>query len=276
MLTTLNGSPLLLPEEVGPLLIEPVYDASVAVQVSTAVQTAAPSYRVPFVSADPVAQWVAEGDEISPSDATLNEIHVIPSKIAGLSVISSELAMDTSPMAAEAIGSGLARDIARRIDQAYFGALPAPAQSGLGALSGIQTYVNAAAYSNLDSLANAISKVQTVFANVDHFIAAPDVALQLATIKSLSGGAQPVLGMDATSATSRTILGVPMTVSPYVAAGTLWALDSSRVFVVVREDATVEADGSPFFTSDRVAVRAVMRVGFAFPQPNAIVKITTA
>lgn len=273
MLTTVTGSPLLGPEEVGPLLIEPVVTGSVAAQVSTVVRTGAPSYRIPYITVDPTAQWVAEGDEIPPSDATLNEVHVIPSKLAGLSVISSELAADSSPQAAQTVGDGLARDIARRMDQAFFGALSAPAQAGLGSLSGIQTYTNAAAFTNLDFAAQAISKVQGAFANVDRFIAAPDVALSLATVKALSGGAQPVLGMDATSATSRRILGVEMTVSPYVAAGTLWALDSSRVFVVIRTDATVEADTSPFFTSDRVAVRAIMRVGFGFPQPNAIVKV---
>jgi hypothetical protein len=64
----------------------------------------------------------------------------------------------------------------------------------------------------------------------------------VATIKETSTSNAPVLGLDATSATSRQILGVPLYVSQYVAANTLWAIDSSRVFLVVREDATVEAD----------------------------------
>ena len=57
-----------------------------------------------------------------------------------------------------------------------------------------------------------------------------------------------MLGTDATSATSRQILGVPL----YVPANTLYALDASRVWLVVRDDATVEADRSVFFASDRV------------------------
>jgi hypothetical protein len=44
---------------------------------------------------------------------------------------------------------------------------------------------------------------------------------------------------------------------------------------VVRQDAQVESDRSVFFTSDRVAVRATLRVGFGFPSPAAIVKIAT-
>jgi len=38
-------------------------------------------------------------------------------------------------------------------------------------------------------------------------------------------------------------------------ANTNWALDGSRVFVVVRDNATVEADRSVFFASDRWPLR---------------------
>lgn len=81
---------------------------------------------------------------------------------------------------------------------------------------------------------------------------------------------------DATSATGRRILGVPLYVSPYVAANTLWAIDASRVWLVVRDDAAVEADRSVFFTSDRVAVKATMRAAFGFVHPQALVKVGVA
>jgi hypothetical protein len=61
-------------------------------------------------------------------------------------------------------------------------------------------------------------------------------------------------------------------VSSALAANTLWALDSSRVWLVLRDDVTVEAHRSGFFTSDRVAVRATMRVGFGFVHPQSVVR----
>ena len=64
--------------------------------------------------------------------------------------------------------------------------------------------------------------------------------------------------------------------SQYVAANTLWAVDGSRVWLVVRADATVEADRSVFFTSDRVAVKGTMRAGFGFVHPQSVVKVATA
>jgi HK97 family phage major capsid protein len=66
---------------------------------------------------------VAEGAEITPSDPTLQELVVTPPKVAGLTIVSREMADDSDPAAAQVVGDGLARDIARRIDQAAFAGL---------------------------------------------------------------------------------------------------------------------------------------------------------
>ncbi len=274
--TTTNNVNALLPDEYGPLVVQPALDASVFAKVATTVTTGSTEYRIPIVSADPTAAWVAEGAEITPSDPTLQELTVTPAKVAGLTIISRELADDSDPAAAQVVGDGLARDIARRIDQAVFAGLASPAPAGLSTLSGVQVYVAAGAFANLDFAAEAISKAETVGAMVTAFVAAPATALALAKVKQSTGSNQPVLGMDATSATSRQILGVPLYVSPYVAANTLWAVDASRLWLVVRDDATVEADRSVFFTSDRVAVKATMRAGFGFVHPQSVVKVTIA
>ncbi|MEJ7742083.1 MAG: phage major capsid protein [Nocardioidaceae bacterium] len=69
------------------------------------------------MTADPTAAWVAEGDEIPISDPTLAELTVTPAKVAGLTIVSRELADDSDPAAAYVVGAGLARDIARRVDE---------------------------------------------------------------------------------------------------------------------------------------------------------------
>ncbi|MDQ3104102.1 MAG: phage major capsid protein [Actinomycetota bacterium] len=264
----------LLPDTHGPLVVQPAINASVFAQVATVVTTSSTKYRIPIVTADPAASWVAEGAEITPSDPTLQELVVMPPKVAGLTIVSREMADDSDPAAAQVVGDGLARDIARRIDQAAFAGLASPAPAGLSTLSGIQTYVNAGAFGNLDFAAEAISKAETVGATITAFVAGPATALALAKVKTQTGSNQPVLGMDATSATSRQVLGVPLFVSEYVAANTLWAVDRTRVWLVVRDDATVEADRSVYFTSDRVAVKATMRAGFGFVHAASVVKVT--
>jgi HK97 family phage major capsid protein len=54
------------------------------------------------------------------------------------------------------------------------------------------------------------------------------------------------------------------------------AVDISRVRLVVRHNAKVEADRSAFFTSDRVAVKATTRAGLGLVHPQSVVKVTTA
>jgi HK97 family phage major capsid protein len=276
LLTTTTNVNGILPDDFGALVVQPALALSVFAQVATTVTTGSTHYRIPIVSADPTASWVAEGAEISPSDPTLQELVVTPPKVAGLTIISRELADDSNPAAAQVVGDGLARDIARRIDQAAFAGLSAPAPAGLSTLSGVSTYVNASAYSNLDFAAQAISKAEVVGAKVTAFVTNPATALALATLKTGTGSNAPLLGSDPTAATSRSILGVPLYVSQYVAANTLWAIDSAGAWLVVRDDATVEADHSVYFTSDRVAVRATMRAGFGFVHPASVVKVSIA
>ncbi len=275
MLTTTNGAAVLLPDEVGALLVEPTLAMSVAAAVSTIVHTGSKSFRIPLVSADPSAEWVNEGQEITPSDPTLSEVVVTPSKVAGLTIISNELAKDSSPEAAGIVGEGLARDIARKIDAAYFGNLLPPAPAGLRSVVGVTAVAAGTAFTNLDAFAEAVAAAEQVGAILTHFVANPADALAMAKLRKSTGSNEPLLSSSATDASTRQLVGVPLLVSPSVAAGTVWGIDGSRSYLVIREDATVEVDASPFFTSDRTAVRAVERVGFAFPHAASVVKITT-
>src|SRR3954462_15494053 len=122
-LTTGTAGPLLTPEQVESLLIKPVLAASVALSplCTRVLRPTAFSVRLPAVTADPTAAWVAEGAEIPISDLVTAEADVVTRKVAGLSVVTSELAEDSSPEATAEVGRGLARDIARKVDAAFFG-----------------------------------------------------------------------------------------------------------------------------------------------------------
>jgi Phage capsid family len=82
-----------------------------------------------------------------------------------------------------------------------------------------------------------------------------------------------LLAPDASSPTRRSTLGVPLFASPAVAEGVAWLVPKTRAFLVVRSDVDVQFDSSAFFSSDRTAVRAVLRTSPAFPHPEAIVKV---
>ena len=99
-LTTSTGASILSPEQISQLVVLPLLSQSVAMTASTVVQTGSHSLRVPRVTQDPTAAWTAEGQEIDTSDAVLDEIDIVPAKLAGLTVITNELAADLSSPAA--------------------------------------------------------------------------------------------------------------------------------------------------------------------------------
>jgi HK97 family phage major capsid protein len=274
-LTNTSGAPLLAPEEVDRLLVQPTFAQSICTQIARVVRTGAFSFRLPYVSADPTAAWIAEGNEITPSDQTISEIDVVPAKLAGLSIISRELATDSSPAAAEEIGQGLARDLARTLDLAFFGTVGGVAPAGLGGLVGVTPGTSAAAFTSVDPFETAVNAVEAVGGNVSAWVGNAASVLELALIKKLASGSnESLLAPDPTQPARRMLVGRPVYVSPGVATKTIFGITGDRAVIVVRDDARLEVDGSVFFTSDRVAIKATLRVGFGFPHPAAIAKIT--
>jgi HK97 family phage major capsid protein len=276
-MSTITGGPILTPAQVHSLVIQPLIDQSVAAQVSTVVPTSSHDLRVPRVTQDPAAAWTQEGAEINVSYAVLDEILVTPKQLAGLVVISNELANDTSPAALQVVGDGLVRDLRRKIDAAYFTNTTANGPSGLGSLT-TSTAANGGAWATLDSFEAAKSAAETLHTQITAFVTSPATALTLSTLKQFGtvGSNMPLLQADPTQPSARTISGVPLYVSPSVAADLVWAIPAAHSLFVLRQDTTVVTDSSVFFTKDSVAVRATLRVAFGFTYPIAVVKVTKA
>lgn len=265
--------------EVGPLIVKPVEAASLALQLTTVVNTAGASFRFPRITSDPSAAWIAENAEITASEATADDVPVTPKKVAGLSIISNELANDTSPEAAGVIGGGLARDIARKVDQAFFGTAPGNTNVQPGGLEYLAATVESIAAdpaAGIDAFIDAIAAAEALGVTLDAFVTDPATARALAKLKVGTGSNLPLFGVGATNGIERNVLGVPLHVSPYVVAGTAWGIPKARVFSVLREDVTLDIDSSAFFTKDQTAIRGIMRIGFGFVQPEAIIKIKAA
>lgn len=275
VMSTTSTFALLAPETVHELLVARVYDLSVAVQVTgDPVEITTKSIRFPVVSKDPTAQWVAEGAEINPSDAQVDEVDVVPPKVAGLTIITRELADDTSPEAAEVVGDGIARDIARKVDAAFFGSLPSPAPAGLPSLTGVSLMKAGTTWGpSLDVFAAGASLAEQESANLTSWVASPTTALALHGLRQGNGSNVPLLATDPAQPSRRLIEGRPLLVSAAVRDGVVWGIPEDRAHVVVRDNAKIETDYSVFFTSDRVAVKGTMRVGFGFVHQAAVVKV---
>ena len=85
----------------------------------------------------------------------------------------------------------------------------------------------------MDFAAEAISKAEAVGATVTAFVTNPATALAVSKVKSATGSNAPLLGQDATAATSRQILGAPAVGEPIGGHSHALALDLSRVWLVL-------------------------------------------
>lgn len=273
LLETAAGG-ILRPEDVGNLIVRPVSLASRLFAVSTVVTTQSSKYRLPIVAADPSAGFVAEGEEIPVTDADVQELIITPAKVAGLTVVSRELANDSDPEATEVVGDGLGRDIAKKIDAAAFGTHTTNGPNGLRALAGVTEIDATGPLENLDAFAEAISEAENVGAQLTSFVASPAVALALAQLKTGSQFNTPLLGTDAANPTQRLVQGVPLIVSPAVGDDVIWGIPQAFSYVVLRDDeAPIDISPHAFFTSDRIAVKATLRVSWGWPNPAAVQKL---
>lgn len=273
--TTAAG--IIRPEDVGELIVEPIRAASTAFQVSTNVTTSSPEFRLPRVVADAGVGWYSEGSNIDETTPDVDELTIHVKACKALVKISVELADDSSPAAAAVVGDGLARNLARAIDTAYFGNTVSNGPSGLLSLADVQ-HVDAGSLLDLDAFAEAQSKMESVGSKVTAFCASATTVLRLSQLKTFSGATasnQPLLGADATSATGRTVLGVPLYSLPdgVIDNSTVWALDRAKSFMVLRSGVEIEADRSFFFGSHSIALRAVVRCSPGWPHEQAVVKI---
>ncbi|MGV9742716.1 phage major capsid protein [Nocardia farcinica] len=270
--TTASGISGILPEQIHQLIVQPVTRESVAFQVSTVLPTDSTTSKFPIVTEDPAAAWTPEGQEITEDDQEFDELEVTPKKVAALTVVSNELAADSNPSALNIVGAGLVRSLTAKVDAAFFAATTANGPDGIGTTTH-QLVDIGGGITNTDPFAEAISKAEQVGATITNFVAGPATAEALAKLKEATGSNKPLLGPDPTKPGARMVQGVPLLVSPYVTNGDIWGIPAAFSFAVLRNDATLAISEDAYFSSDRVGVRATLRVAFGFPHPKAIVRI---
>lgn len=274
-LTTTNSHGIVVPDDLGDLVIAAAARASIALRASTVVTTASREYRVPVLSGLPSSSFVAEGQELSLNDAVIEELTIIPAKIGHVAPLSRELVRDSfNEGAPEIVATAQGIDIARKIDMSFFGGDNPIANDGLQALTGVQE-VDAGTVLNLDAFAAAQSLSEDVGGIITSFVANPETALNLAQLKRSGDSNEPLLqaSVDPTQPTARMILGSQLLVSPAVDVDVIWAIPQLGSLVVVREDVQTEVSTDVFFTSDRVAVKTTARIGWGHSHPSSIVKI---
>lgn len=262
-----------LPTDFGEMLNRVVASKSVAAQASTPFSTDKQKVGFPLFVANPAVGWYNELDEITPADGDTDEVVITPSKTAGLTLLSNELADDSDPAIADQIGSALADQIAKAIDVAYFANATSKSYSGL--LSKSYTTVDAGGptLANLDKFVSARYAAEAHGARLTHWLVDPTVAEAISLLKKLSSGSNESLLQFVEDKVL--IVGLPVITTTDVDSGTLaWGVDKSQQRLVTRKGTTVER--FPSVTNDGQWVRAISRIGWDTLNPAGIVRIWDA
>lgn len=265
------------PEDYGRLVDLVLAEKSIAFRAGTVVGTANESIRFPLLKADPAVGWYAENTQIALTDPTTDELVVTPKAVKGLTQISNEAASDSNPEVATEVGRGLARNIAKKIDSAFFGNAVTNGPSGLLSLTGVNVVDTGSTVTltSLDVFHDAKAAALADGAEVSVWILAPDVALALSKAKTADASNVGLLDANGVG-DGVSLAGIPVLVSVDVAAGNAWGLDSTQVKIVQRTGTNVVRSIDAAFDHDAVQVRATARVGFGFTNPAGVVRLYDA
>jgi HK97 family phage major capsid protein len=264
------------PSDFGLLLNKAIQAKSTAFQATTLFGTEKVKVQFPLWVADPAVSWLAELEEIVPTDGTTGEVICIPSKAGGIVTLSNEITNDTDPAIADAAAAGIANQIARTVDVAFLGngtsgGDAAKVPDGLLSIA-YQTVDTGASVANLDVFISAIFKAQSVGANIDRWVMNPTVAETLSKLKKATGSNEPLLELVEDGFR---IAGIPVLTNPDVDSTTVaWGIDSTRTKTVLRQGTEMQRFDVP--RQDAIDVRGIARVGFAFLHPQSVVRLYDA
>ncbi|MEU3074287.1 phage major capsid protein [Streptomyces laurentii] len=242
------------------------------------VATNSSEWKTPVVTSDFTPAFVGPLADLPTGGFAAELLTVKPMKIATSEMLSSEFVNDSDGVSLNAISKSMLRTLALGFDkQALTGTAGADEFAGIINTSGIQNLALTDEPTDLSPFAAAFGMLEDVSANPSVVVMNPTRWAQLLGLKDTTG--RQLLSAGAGSGTdgvSRSILGVPVKVSPYVDPNTVLVYDASEIYAVIRQDARFETSSDAGFFKDGIGARAIMRAAIAVPNAAAVVKMAIA
>lgn len=255
------------------------------------VRTSLHQLRIPRLLTDPSSGWVAEGAEITASDATGDSILSTPQKLAALSIITNETIRDSTPALLDLYGDQMNRDLSLNLDLGFFeGTGTAPQIRGLKNVAGITSVsmgANGAQITNLDPWADAIGALAESNAEATAIFMHARDWKAISKIKETTGSNKPVMVNETVGPTgkiSRSIYGIPVFLTTRIATNEVqgtsgavctssYVVQADQVVVVLREDVDITVNPYRLSHEDKTEVKATLRADLIVPNPAAVVRI---
>lgn len=222
---------------------------------------------IPRHGSSMTAGWIAEGESLSESNMTFDNIGLKPRHIGALTELSRELVQQANPSIEQLVRDDMSAIIAEAFDAAILSGDGIKEPLGLLNTTGVQTGAIPATYADVLAL---LEKLELVNVAPNAWLTNPTVAKALrGTLKSASAGADYLW--------SGGRLGeVPAYATNQTPADTLLIGDFTQLVVGVWDSLQIVANpyANPAFARGGVYVRALMTADVAVRRPEAFVVAT--
>jgi HK97 family phage major capsid protein len=278
-ITTAGTGKAFSPEEMARSFVDLLAPQSVVMESGVQrVETEAETYSFPVVRSDFSAGFVGELDDLPTGGFGADPLKVTPRKIAAADLIANELMADGGPEFLNPIARSLMRSVALGFDrEALIGDGSGNGFAGIASTPGIQTHTVTGGLADLDPFVSAFGLLESANARATAIVMAPQTWAGLLALRETSGSLKPLLSESAGSPTAgvqRSILGVPVWLSSFMARTDILVYEADQIFAVWRKEAGFEISNQAGFLKDGTAVRAIARAVIAVPNAAAVCKIS--
>lgn len=290
-ITAVGGGAELTREQVVSILVEPLLAQSVVLAAGPRIfeTSGGAPVRVPTIDVYHLAAggqtnasatfWVGENTLIPESDPTYGEVVLLPSSLKSVKVLhrfSAELARHAVVNIAAALQAAIVTRVALAVDRAFLvGEGTNNTVKGLTNFPGIltRTYTTAP---KVDDLHDAVGAAMAANASPSRWFIHPDAFTTLRKQREGAGTGAYLLQSDPTEANVFRLLGLPVSVTTQLPAGTILLVDMSQVAVARDLDASVKLLDQTYGDWDQLALRVVSRWDIAALNPEGVVRLTAA
>lgn len=169
-------------------------------------------------------------------------------------MLANELVQDGGSSFLNPVAKSLMRSVALGFDrEALIGTGSGKGFIGISKTAGIQTHAVTGGLKDLDPFVTAFGKLEAANAKATAIVMSPKTWSGLMALREATGSLKPLLSESAGSPTTgiqRSILGVPVWLSPFLPDAEILTYEADQVFAVWRKDAGFEISDQFGFLKD--------------------------
>ncbi|MDP7728481.1 phage major capsid protein [Mycobacterium sp. TY813] len=283
---TAATQPTLTAAEVANLLVQPLEQASTFLSAGPQIIDSAGPVRVPRIASGASAGFYAAGAQISESNASFDEVQLLPSSLKGiksLTKVSNELirqATHTVGALDTVLSTRLVTDVSNVLDAAlYDGTGASDTIKGILRQTGITT--GTLDLTEVDSLIDGLAAAQGNHVAPTHWVMTPASFAAIRKVKVGSDDNRYVIEPNTIqNGVNFQLLGLPVIITDYIPAASakkrVALVDFSKVVVARDQNPTVAVLDQTFGDYDTIGIRVTARFDVALLSPKAVTLLTEA